>query len=97
MDLEDKKVMAEFLGWEFLEGQNAYDYVASDGREIDLLNFNPDTSHEQFYEVWEKMTPGQQSTVLQNCESMDTAEIISALLSKDGLKEFFGFVLQVIR
>ncbi len=103
MELEDKKLIAEkLMGWEIIHGMGTWSFATIDkpgktGKNTELKNWNPDTDHNHFAEVWTKLTPGQQQFVLANCETMDTAEIISALLTKEGLTEFCVFVLEVLK
>jgi hypothetical protein len=100
MKLEDKELLAEWMGAEKIStGDTLLRYIFPNNPNALYVEdeFNPDTDPLQFGEVWTKLTPGQQQLVLENTETMDTAEIISALLSKEGLAEFCGYVLEVLK
>jgi len=61
MEPEDKKMLAEWMGWTF----NGYQFLGEmPNGGIHEMNWNPDTDHKQFAEVWNKLTEFQRHTVL---------------------------------
>jgi len=75
MEIEDKKILAEWLGWVFVEGSQGPEYFSCDsfedknrGLTIQCPTWNPDSNHYQFNEIWNKFNLSQKHVVLVRCK-----------------------------
>jgi len=66
MNLEQKKKLAEFMGWKFGEYPHSEIFIWKNKNQSTLLiaEWNPDTNHVQFAEVWNKLEESQQEEVM---------------------------------
>jgi hypothetical protein len=74
MELEDKKFLAEWMGWKkypFSKNskQDCLDsaHKKQNGKCIYLKTWNPDTCHKAFTEVWDRLTQSQKLRALGYC------------------------------
>ena len=103
MDIEEKKFLAEWMGWriEYHGGGEVID--CPQGRIPGIMSFrewNPDTDHKQFAEVWNEMCDVQQGMVERLVEkkvklSGLTIDFVSELLND--LPKVMDAVLEVIK
>ena len=57
MEIEDKKILAEWLGWKVEKDKYGYFLWASDGlTRCDMDGWEPDENHNQFKDIWKKLT-----------------------------------------
>ena len=82
MKIEEKKKMAEkLMGWHTEDNENPmcfWEYHASFGEDVaiyEIAEWNPDTNHEQFAEVWNKLSEAQQKIVIIKCANNQLAFI----------------------
>lgn len=74
MQLPDKKIIAEWMGWELVnDAEDEYGLYYIDKEhgahfiKDGMPDFNPDTNPEQFKEVLERLTPEQSAKVDDLC------------------------------
>ena len=67
MKLEDKKFLAEWMGWKVHRRYGLDDVLWFEldfgDKSISITKWNPDTDHQQFAEVWNKMQTWKQDMV----------------------------------
>ena len=60
MKLDDKKFLAEWMGYKFYSNAQGVLYYNENDSHIVINQWHPDTDHKQFTEVYKKMTREQQ-------------------------------------
>jgi len=103
MKLEDKKYLAEWMGWEVqhFASNTKYEHLVIYGETevveggsglFESNHWNPDDNHKQFAEVWNKLTHKQRYTFY--CE-VSGSYILDAVLNN--LPGVLDIVLKVIK
>jgi len=92
--LEQKKIVLEWLGWVldgYFKDQNGK------GRALDL--WNPDTNHNDFKEVWDKLTDDNKSQLMWKLSKTNTVEHFPSAISLilNDLPQVMEAVMEVIK
>jgi len=80
MNLEQKKKLAEWMGWEIIKRPNGNDVFFGINHYF-VRNWNPDTNYVQFFEVWDKLTQSQKLKALGYTAKKDLGSIVVPLLN----------------
>ncbi len=110
MKLEDKKRLVEWMGWDVFEHEEEHEGFSeptgedciwkNDGFFCFLKEWNPDTNHEQFKEVWNKLTIGMKEHICRSLEidrKFDYVEIGLAELILNDLPKVMDAVMEIIK
>lgn len=89
LSLKDKKLLAEWIGMEFLPGNSYRAWEEFD------KNWKPDTNHRQFKEVWSNLTIDQTNQILSNLVVIDPGYMAHLILND--LPRVCKAVIEVIK
>ncbi len=98
MTLEDKKFLAEWMGWEIgrdYTPQMTGIFFRNGNKIYREVKWNPDTDHKQFAEVWNKLDDKQRFAVSTFLYEMDEPSFISIILND--LPKVMEAVLEVLK
>ena len=98
MKTEDKKYLAEFMGWEISNpGLVGGTYIEMDDGPLPIEHWNPDSNHDQFKEVWNKLDETDQMYVLLGIDESGQGTNDTVSISLNDLPRVMEAVLEVIR
>ena len=95
MDIEQKKKLGEFMEWRYHTCLNSFYYGDGNDDFYDEENWNPDTKHDQFSEVFERLEPHQKELIFKKFNAYnDPGNWTNALLHR--LDKVMEAVLEVL-
>jgi len=96
MKLEYKKFLAEWMGWSLYNGSTGW-VITKEGMSVTHLDiWNPDTNHEQFKDVWNKLGGEQIYKVIEKTGTRQKAMLFANILLND-LPKVMDAVMEVIK
>jgi len=90
--LKDKKFLAEWMGKLVVAH-----FIEFDGKLRDRELWNPDTNHEQFKEVWNKLTAEQKYKVNKKCFRRLESDYDLLTMALNKLPKVMDAVMEVIK